>query len=266
MTSYWDRVLNKATEQYKSNIISNINSFNNTISDLNSINIKMDDPVGQPVDTPGTHNPHQPTPWLHFFSECNKMEWCRLYKLGTTEDGGDVWQTHINDEVSSLTNYFHMIDHIHRMKSGDIMYIDISSPGGYICTATQICSAISTTKGKVITKATGMCASAGSLIWSSGHECLIEDYALFMWHMSSHMDFGCTISIRDEADYQATYVKSVLLKVAFDKGFITEEEVDRICTDPNYAKWISANEMRQRVADYKKKINEDKISEENDDE
>jgi len=266
MTSYWDRVLNKATEQYKSNIISNINSFNNTISDLNSINIKMDDPVGQPVGTPGTPNPHQPTPWLHFFNECNKMEWCRLYKLGTTEDGGDVWQTHINDEVSSLTNYFHMIDHIHRMKSGDIMYIDISSPGGYICTATQICSAISTTKGKVITKATGMCASAGSLIWSSGHECLIEDYALFMWHMSSHMDFGCTISIRDEADYQATYVKSVLLKVAFDKGFITEEEVDRICTDPNYAKWISANEMRQRVADYKKKINEDKISEENDDE
>lgn len=193
--------------------------------------------------------------WTDFVNSCNENKWCKLYKTGVTAQDGEYWNCIINAEIVELFEYTHLVDRLYDMGPNDVIRMNISSPGGYISTATQICSAMHTCKGKVITNATGICASAGSLIWSEGHECQIGDYALFMWHMSSHGDFGCSLSIKDEADYQIAYVKDVLLQIALQRGFVTEEEIDRICTDPGYAKWISANEMRARVAEYNKRLN-----------
>ena len=206
------------------------------------------------IDKPNPDGNQTSPSWTNMFDACNADKWCKLFKTGVTENGGQIWAALINADIVELYEYMHLIDHLYDMTPNDSLRMYISSPGGYIHTATQICSAMQSSRGKVITDATGICASAGSLLWSAGHECIVSDYALFMWHMSSHGDYGCTLSIRDEADYQATYVKNVLLHVALSKGFVTEEEVDRICTDPNYARWISAAEMRFRVSEYNKRL------------
>lgn len=194
--------------------------------------------------------------------ECMKPVWCRLYPTGkVTKAGGKIFCAHINDEIVEFKEYIDLVNHIYVMEPNDVLYIQISSPGGYITTATQICSAMDHCRGKIITIATGICASAGSLIWSCGHECEVGPYANFMWHMSSHGDWGCSLLIRDEANYQVSYVRDVLLKIALSKGFITEEEVSRICSDPNYARWISSSEMQKRINEYKERLQKESTPE-----
>jgi ATP-dependent protease ClpP protease subunit len=175
-------------------------------------------------------------------------EWCPIYQIAKTSHGGIVYFAAINDSVDMIHEYVGLLDTLYEANANDIIEINISSPGGYIATATQICSAINSCKGSVITHASGICASAGSLIWSVGHEVTVGDNALFMWHMSSHFDCGNSLAIKDEAEFQVNYVRDALLSISLKRGFITEEEIARICSNPDETVWIGADEMRERCS------------------
>ena len=175
-------------------------------------------------------------------------EWCPIYPVGRTQNGGTIWKCAITDSIVMLHEYVPLLNKLYEATPNDIIQIDINSPGGYISTATQICTAIKSCRGKVLTHAAGMCASAGSLIWSVGHECTVGDLALFMWHMSSHADMGNSLGIRDEAEFQISYVRDILLGISVTRGYITQDELERICTNPDDAVWITAEEMRSRIS------------------
>lgn len=174
-------------------------------------------------------------------------EWCPVYEIGKTSAGGTVYFCSIVDSISLLHEYVVLLNKLYEAGPNDVFELNIDSPGGYIATATQICAAIRECKGTVMTHASGMCASAGSLLWSVGHEVSIGDTALFMWHMSSHYDYGNSLAVRDEADFQVNYVRDVLLDISLKRGFITDDEIAKICTNPDEAIWISAAEMRNRI-------------------
>lgn len=180
----------------------------------------------------------------------DENSWCPVYKIGKTDKGGDVWLSNITDSISDISEYLLLLDTLYNADVNDIIELNIASPGGYITTATQICTAIRACRGTVIGHASGMCASAGSLIWSVCHEVTIGDGANFMWHMSSHGDCGNSLRIRNEADYQINYVRDVLLSISLSRGFITADEVDRICSNPDEAVWITAPMMRDRLAKF----------------
>lgn len=186
--------------------------------------------------------------------------WCPVYEIGKTEKGGRVYLCSVTDSIANIHEYILLLDVLYHAEANDIIELNIASPGGYIATATQICTAIRGCQGTVICHASGMCASAGSLIWSVGHECTVGDGALFMWHMSSHFDWGCSLSIRDEAQFQIDYVREVLLSISVKRGFITEQEVTDLCTNPNDAKWITATEMRSRLESHQENTNPDNFA------
>lgn len=177
----------------------------------------------------------------------NFQDWCPVYEIGKLPSGGTIYFASIVDHVELLHEYIVLLNTLYEMTPNDLIEINIDSPGGYISAATQICTAIRECKGKVLTHASGLCASAGSLIWSVGHEVSVGDTANFMWHMSSHSDWGNSLGIRDEAQFQIDYVRDALLCISLQRGFITEEEIAKICDNPNETIWISANAMRQRL-------------------
>lgn len=269
LSDFWNDVLltEKPKDNYKEeNIYSQENyDISNNSNEIKSSTEEMMVPIPNGIIPHGLPNPQQKQlDWFDLLRiELMKPQWCRLYFTGkTTKAGGKIFCAHINDEITELKEYIHLVDHIYQMEPNDVLHMQISSPGGYITTATQICSAMDCCRGKIITIATGICASAGSLIWSCGHECNVGPYAEFMWHMSSHGDWGCSLSIRDEANNQVSYVRDVLLKIALEKGFITEEEVTRICNDPSYCRWISSSEMQKRINEYKEKLQKENEPEE----
>lgn len=177
----------------------------------------------------------------------DNADWCPTCTIGKTEAGGDVYFSSINKNVSLIHEYTGLLDILYTATDKDIIEINIDSPGGYITTATQICTAIKACKGLVYTHASGMCASAGSLIWSVGHHVSVGELANFMWHMSSHGGYDNSLGVANEANFQIDYVKEILLDISLKRGFITEEEVFKICDNPHEAVWVSASEMRQRI-------------------
>ena len=177
--------------------------------------------------------------------------YCPISLLGKSVDGGAIYNAKISGAVEDVHDYLDLLECLSTMKSNDTIIITIDSPGGYIHTGVLICTHIKACKGTVITRAVGLCASAGSLIWSAGDICEVESTALMMWHMSSHGDMGNSIAIKNEATIQVHFVKNVLLQASMEKGHITQEEIDRICTDPDATVYISATEMQKRIDAHK---------------
>ena len=187
------------------------------------------------------------TEYTDTWKEANKIiPYCPVYVSRNQETDSMVATAYITGQVADLSEYVDLVDLLEVMKENDLLVIYIDSPGGYVATGAAIASCIDTCKGKVIGIARGLCASAGSLIWSACHICIAEPFANFMYHMSSHFDMGNSEGIRERAAIQVGYVTDCLLKVAFDKGHITKEEMRKIALGKENV-FISAQEMHRRL-------------------
>lgn len=148
---------------------------------------------------------------------------CPVY-IKKTEDGNLIITAYITGPVEENLKYLTLLELLEHMTENDRAYLFIDSPGGMVSTGAVIASAIDSCKGHVTGIARGFCASAASLIWSACHTCVASPLAVFLYHMSSHFDFGNSVAIQERATILVEYVKNCLLKVALSKGHITEEE------------------------------------------
>lgn len=178
--------------------------------------------------------------------EVKHLPYCPIFLIRELENGGKERACTISGSIKDIPEYIELLDLLQAMTEKDILHLLIDSPGGYVTTGTAICSLIDICKGKVITHAISMCASAGSLIWSAGHECRAGNYALFMYHMSSHMDFGNSLAIKNNAAHCVDYVIRCLRMSAVKKGHITEEELNVLATTQRNV-WIDAKTMQERL-------------------
>lgn len=173
--------------------------------------------------------------------------YCPVYLKTQEENGARHFECFLTSTIERLNEYFGLLEVLGMMQEGDTMDMYIASPGGLICSGSAISSLITECKGEVTTIATGICASAGSLIWSAGHKCKVEPTAVLMWHMSSHFASGNSKTIQIEAARMVNHVRDVFLAASVEKGHITAEEMEIICKEPNREIWISAAEMQQRL-------------------
>lgn len=223
-------------------------SGNESFASLDAINSAVETPSGEPNSGYGLANTI-----AALNNRIHNVTYCPISVLGKNKEGGIVYNAKISGAVEDTYDYLDLLECLATMKEEDTIIISIDSPGGYVHTGVLICTHIKACRGTVITRAVGLCASAGSLIWSAGDVCEVESTALLMWHMSSHMDMGNSIAIKNEASIQVHFVKTVLLQASLDKGHITEEEIARICTDPDATVYISAEEMQRRINTFNSK-------------
>jgi ATP-dependent protease ClpP protease subunit len=181
------------------------------------------------------------------FDTKGKTEYCPVRLKQSDENGNNHYECFITSTIIDIEEYFNLLEVLGLMRNGDTIEIFISSPGGLISTGSAISALIVECQGKVITTATGICASAGSLIWSAGHECKVKPTAVLMWHMSSHFGSGNSKAIQIEAARMVDHVRTVFLSASVEKGHITEEEMDTICKEPNREVFISAKQMQERL-------------------
>lgn len=164
-----------------------------------------------------------------------------------------VVTAHIRGPIEDMSGYVPLIDTLNRADENFVFIIRIQSGGGMITTGATIASAMIASKGHVITIAEGLCASAASLIWSSGDECVVTDYSMFMYHMSSHCDMGNSAQVGDNAYKMVNYVKHCLMKNPLKKGHITPDEHRTFCENKRDV-WISADEMRAHLEAHTKGV------------
>ena len=160
--------------------------------------------------------------------EYKPYPYCPVF-IQRVSDTNFIATVYITGVIIDVYEYILLLEVLETMREGDKMYIFIDSPGGAVSTGATVASSIDSCKGHVTGIARGFCASAASLIWSSCHTCIASPLSTFLYHMSSHFDYGNSEAIRKKATIMTEYVRRCLLKVAEDKGHITEEEIDRIC-------------------------------------
>lgn len=163
-------------------------------------------------------------------------------------DGKSITTVHayIRGPIDDLDGYIPLLNLLNTASEDVVFFLHIQSGGGMVTTGATISSSIASCKGKVITIAEGLCASAASLIWSAGHECIVGDYAMFMYHMSSHADMNNSLYIAESAQKMVNYVQSCLMRSALEKGHITKEDFIAFCENKEEV-WISAEQMKQRL-------------------
>ena len=195
--------------------------------------------VSEEVESPDNPIPPKITP--------PNESYCPVYLKSQNESGGKFFECFITSSIEGIHEYFGLLEILGMMVEGDEIDIYIASPGGLICSGSAISTMITECKGKVNTIATGICASAGSLIWSAGHHPKVEPTAVLMWHMSAHFASGNSKLIQIEAQRMVDHVKHVFLTASVEKGHITVEEMEIICKEPDREIWISAEEMTKRL-------------------
>lgn len=173
---------------------------------------------------------------------------CPIIIMSETIDGvtKKIIHASIRGPIDDLDGYVPLIDTLNRATSDFIFKIHIQSGGGMVTTGATIASAIADCKGHVITIAEGLCASAASLIWSAGHECIVGNYAMFMYHMSSHADMGNSLYIKENAEKMTRYVEHCLMRNALANGHITPDQKIVFCENKDEV-WISAKQMREQM-------------------
>ena len=158
--------------------------------------------------------------------------------------------SYIRGSIDDIEGYVPLIDCLNRADDKWLFNLHIQSGGGMVTTGATIASSIANCKGRVTTIAEGLCASAASLIWSAGHVCEVTDYAMFMYHMSSHADMNNSQFIAESALTMVNYVKKCLMRNALRNGHITQEDYVKFCENKEEV-WISAADMRSRIAAHK---------------
>jgi ATP-dependent protease ClpP protease subunit len=157
------------------------------------------------------------------------------------------FDAYLTGEITCVRSYLNLIDILLAANENDVINIYIDSPGGRISAGGLIASAIDSSKATVRTFARGLCASAAALVHSAAKRgnAFVSDFALMLYHMSSHVDEGVSTHIRARADVQVNYVNKVLLRKALEDGHITKEEFENLQSGENII--ISGKEWNRRT-------------------
>lgn len=90
------------------------------------------------------------------------------------------------------------------MISSAPIYILINSPGGSVLSGSILISAMQTSKAKITTICSGMCASMGAMIFEYGAERLMVDRSLIMFHPA-------TVQYEGDVDRIFSFIKTIKL-------------------------------------------------------
>lgn len=160
---------------------------------------------------------------------------------------GRTYFAYLTGPILDVEDYVDLIDTLLIADKHDKYFIFIDSPGGMIASGGIIASAVHHSQAEVYTVARGICASAAALIHSAAKKerQLTGDFAVMMYHMSSHFDMGTSTKILERAKNQVRYVNECLLNKALEDGHFTEEEFARIQSGDEI--FVPASEFLHRV-------------------
>jgi len=125
----------------------------------------------------------------------------------------------------------------------DLIYIFVNTPGGNLDLTVQIVNSIQSTRGTVITVADGEVASAGSIIFFSGHALEVSDYSKFFIHNGSTTIGGKINEIRDVLANDQAFIEK-LFRGVYGK-FLSSSEITSVLSGKDIT--LSSEQVISRI-------------------
>lgn len=165
------------------------------------------------------------------------------------ENGKYRWTILINNDIVDPDYYTLVCQALLNASEGDIAEIKINTYGGSVASGLAITDAMQRSKAKVITDVIGYAYSCGAMIWSFGDELHMGKYARVMFHSSSHMAWGKSASVGEEAEHLVAGMEYLMDRIV-KRGVLTQEERDK-CFDSKLDVYFNYDQLKDRLEDLK---------------
>ncbi len=161
-------------------------------------------------------------------------------------DHGGVTSTYyFGVPFTSVTRLIPLLMDLNNASEQDDVRIIFNSPGGNVVAGQALAEAIRHTKANVITEASGICASCGSICWSLGDVLVVRPWTKIMYHMSMHGDMGKTLNILNNATCLVDQARSLYAPI-IERGLITQTEYNNMINQ-RINIFVAADEMQHRI-------------------
>lgn len=154
-----------------------------------------------------------------------------------------VLHFYISDVIREPMLYTDMIHRIKTASPGDVIYINLNTPGGNLVTGVQLINAMNSTPAKVITTLESTAHSLGTLIFLSGDEYTIHENCLMLFHNYSGGTFGKGNEQSAQLDATIKWFNKLMKRIC--SPFLTEDEISRIIKGEDL--WLDSDEIRKRL-------------------
>jgi ATP-dependent protease ClpP protease subunit len=154
-----------------------------------------------------------------------------------------VWEVYISGVLDNHGDHLERIDLIRAAFPGDTVRLHLNTPGGRVSVLESYLDAISESEAKIITRAVGMLASAGTDLWLAGDEREISNNASFMFHNTQDYTGGDLYNMNTRIDFMSRFYKDQLTETYGE--VLTEDELNTIFTGGEV--YIRGTEMQRRL-------------------
>lgn len=156
--------------------------------------------------------------------------------IDTIDKGGDLnirefrrmtaWQCDMIEEIEGYNDFLPLIDLLEEASVGDILIINIGSPGGNVDTGNLIIRAIRNSKAEVYARIVLPSASMAAVIACACKGIIFCDHTLLMFHAYSGGGWGKADDLVQHIHYQHRYVMDGMSKTI--TPFLTKKELSSL--------------------------------------
>lgn len=150
---------------------------------------------------------------------------------------------YISEEIKEPEKYTDMIHRINTAQPGDSIVIHLNTPGGHFSTGVQIINAIQGTPAHVVTVLSSRAHSMGTFIFLAGHEYVLSDNCLMMFHNFSSGTYGKGNEQTSQLEAAVRSFNKLMKK--YCSPFLSNNEIERIIKGEDI--WMDSDEIRKRL-------------------
>lgn len=182
--------------------------------------------------------------------------------IAYTSSTGSVHEFYLSGSIKEPEEYIDWFHTIRHAGENDVIKIYINSGGGNVDTAIQFMRVLAESPATIITSIEGICASAATMIFLQGHQMLISEHSLIMFHNYAGGTIGKGGEMFDQINFERRWSK-VLLESVY-KGILTEQEIASMLDNKDI--WMDSVELSERLKNYFKSLEEASESDDTDQE
>ena len=166
---------------------------------------------------------------------------------------------YLDEPIRQVHYYRDLLQYMRRMEEGDKLTIWITSPGGYMDSATAINQAMRTTKGQTTVICDAYNASAATFIALAAPQLIVQEGSTWMLHSASFGASGKSDNVYSKVKFFNEEIYKELKQIY--SGFLTDEEFDQMIDGKdfymNYDEIIRRLEIRSSLQDQADKLTKD---------
>jgi ATP-dependent protease ClpP protease subunit len=165
---------------------------------------------------------------------------------------------HISGQITAPENYLQELQVIREALEGDVINIYLNTEGGRVATAVQLVNAMRNSSAKIVAHLEGECHSAGTYIFLSADEWIVNHDCIMLIHNYSGGAGGKGGEILQHAEANNRWITKLMRNVY--KDFLTTEEIDAVIKNQDI--WLDSDEILARLEGVL--ISREKLAEEHD--